>query len=124
MTAVINFEDMNGEKAVDLARQATQMQASMPFRYGPPRISKPTAELLGDVLLELGDNEQAALAYEDQLTRSQLRTNSLLGLARAAARIGDTAKSRHAYELLRDIWHSADATAPALVEVNEYSKVH
>ena len=120
---VIAVAEGNGEKAVDLARQATQMQASMPFRYGPPRISKPTAELLGDVLLELGDNEQAALAYEDQLTRSQLRTNSLLGLARAAARIGDTAKSRHAYELLKDIWHSADATAPALVEVDEYTKV-
>lgn len=96
----------------------------MPFRYGPPRISKPIAELLGDVLLELGDDEQAALAYEDQLTRSKLRTNSLLGLARAAARSGDTTTSRDAYGLLGDIWHSADKTAPVLVEVNDYTEMH
>ncbi len=118
---VIAMAEGNEEKALDLARQATQMQASIPFRYGPPRISKPTAELLGDVLLELGDDEQAILAYEDQLTRSQLRTKSLLGLARAAARIGDTMTSRDAYGLLGDIWHSADKTVPALVEVNDHT---
>lgn len=121
---VIAMAEGNEEKALNLARQATQMQASMPFRYGPPRISKPAAELLGDVLLELGDDEEAALAYEDQLTRSKLRTNSLLGLARAAARSGDTTTSRDAYGLLGDIWHSADKTAPALVEVNDYTEMH
>ena len=120
---VIAMAEGNEEKALDLARQATQMQASMPFRYGPPRISKPTAELLGDVLLELGDDEHAALAYEDQLTRSQLRTNSLLGLARATARTGDKTTSREAYNTLAGIWHSADPTVPALVEVNSNTEM-
>jgi tetratricopeptide (TPR) repeat protein len=120
---VIAMAEGNEEKALDLARQATQMQASMPFRYGPPRISKPTAELLGDVLLELGDGEHAALAYEDQLTRSQLRTNSLLGLARATARTGDKTTSREAYNTLAGIWHSADPTVPALVEVNSNTEM-
>ena len=120
---VIAMAEGNEEKALDLARQATQMQASMPFRYGPPRISKPTAELLGDVLLELGDDEHAALAYEDQLTRSQLRTNSLLGLARATARTGDKTTSREAYNTLAGIWHSADPTVRALVEVNSNTEM-
>ncbi|MCZ6868127.1 MAG: hypothetical protein O7G84_01325, partial [Gammaproteobacteria bacterium] len=115
--AVIAVAEGNGEKALELARQATEMQASIPFRYGPPRISKPTAELLGDVLSELGDDDQAVLAYQDQLTRSQLRTNSLLGLARAAARAGADTTSSEAYEELANIWHSADPALPALVEV-------
>ena len=118
------MDQRDEEKALDLARQATQMQASLPFRYGPPRISKPAAELLGDVLLELGEHEQAAAAYQDQLTRSQLRTNSLLGLARAADRMGDTRASRDAYAQLRGIWHSADKTAPALVEVDDQTETH
>ncbi len=121
---VIAMAEGDEKKALDLARQATQMQASLPFRYGPPRISKPAAELLGDVLSELGEHEQAAAAYIDQLTRSQLRTNSLLGLARAADRMGDTMTSRDAYAQLRDIWHSADKTAPALVEVGDHTKTH
>ena len=121
---VIAVAEGNGEKALELARRATEMQASLPFRYGPPRISKPTAELLGEVLSELGDDEQAVLAYQDQLTRSQLRTNSLLGLARASARVGSGTTSGEAYEALADIWHSADPTLPALVEVRDHANAH
>lgn len=114
VAAVIAVTQQNEEKALELARQATQMQASMPFRYGPPRISKPTAELLGDILMAFGQDEKASRAYEDQLTRSQLRTNSLLGFARATASIGDKTTSREAYNTLADIWHSADPSMPAL----------
>jgi len=98
------------------------MQASMPFRYGPPRIPKPTAELLGDILLALGHYEQASSAYEDQLTRSKLRTNSLVGLERASAQTGDETTSIEAYDALADIWHGADRSLPALVEVNNHKK--
>ncbi len=76
-------------------------------------------KLLGDMLMELGKPEEAALAYEDQLSRSQLRTNSLLGFARASAQAGNTAASREAYRALADIWHSADPDLPGLAEVRE-----
>jgi len=109
-------------KAAELAGRAAEIQASLPFRYGPPRISKPTAELLGDVLAEMGEDEQAIAAYRDQLTRSQLRTNSLLGLARASARTGDDVTSREAYSALTDIWHGADATHPRLEEVRSNTR--
>ena len=122
--AVISMAEDNEKKALDLARQASQMQASMPFRYGPPRISKPTAELLGDVLSEFGDCELAALAYEDQLTRSQLRTNSLIGLARASAQCGDEMTSLEAYSALAEIWHSAEPTLPVVIEVNRHTKMN
>jgi tetratricopeptide (TPR) repeat protein len=118
--AVIALAEGQGRKALELARRATEMQKSMPFRYGPPRISKPTAELLGDVLSALGDYEQAALAYQDQLSRSQLRSNSLLGLARASALAGDHATSTEAYEALADTWHNADASVQALTEVRDH----
>ncbi len=121
---VIAMAEGDSEKALGLTRQAVQMQASLPFRYGPPRISKPTAELLGDVLSSLGDDEQAALAYEDQLSRSQFRTNSLIGLARATARIGDDTTSVEAYSALANIWHSADPTVPALSEVKGQARTN
>jgi hypothetical protein len=121
--AVIALAEGRKEQALDLARRAAEAQASMPFRYGPPRISKPAGELVGDVLSAVGADEQAALAYQDQLGRSQLRTNSLLGLARSSARAGDDATSTEAYEALARIWDGADATLPALAEVRAHVKV-
>lgn len=106
----------DGEKAVALSREAVEMEAALPFRYGPPRIAKPSAELLGDILFELGRSEEAAAAYEDQLTRTPRRTNSLLGLARAAKRQGDEAKAAEAYRQLVAVWHDAEADLPALAE--------
>jgi len=120
LNAVLALAEGDDEHALELLREAVNRQTSMPFRYGPPRISKPTAELLGDVLLELGRAEQATLAYQDQLSRSQMRTNSLLGLARATARTGDATASREAYAALADIWHNADSSSPAVTEAKDH----
>jgi hypothetical protein len=120
--SVIAMKEGDGEKAVTMAREAAELQASLPFRYGPPRISKPTAELLGEILYELGDNPGAILAYQDQLSRSKLRTNSLLGLARATARIGDDTTSLEAYDSLANIWHSADESVAGLTEVKRHAR--
>jgi tetratricopeptide (TPR) repeat protein len=118
--AVIALAEGKGKKALELSGRATEMQKSLPFRYGPPRISKPAAELLGDVLSALGEYEQAALVYQDQLSRRQSRTNSLLGLARASALVGDDATSTKAYKALADIWHKADTSVQALTEVRDH----
>ena len=117
LDAILALAEGDNEKALELVQQAVKQQASMPFRYGPPRISKPTAELLGDVLMELGRAEQATLAYQEQLSRTLLRTNSLLGLARATTQNGDATASRDAYGALADIWHNAGPALPALAEV-------
>jgi tetratricopeptide (TPR) repeat protein len=120
--SVIALREGEGEKAVTMARKAAEMQASMPFRYGPPRISKPTAELLGDILYELGSNAEAILAYQDQLSRSKQRANSLIGLARATAKMGDDSTSQEAYGALANIWHSADESVTGLAEVTRHTQ--
>jgi predicted Zn-dependent protease len=121
LNALFALAEGDDQKALELLREAVDRQTSMPFRYGPPRISKPTAELLGDVLLELGRNEEASLAYQDQLSRSLMRTHSLLGLARATARTGDATASHEAYSELATIWHDADQGLPALAEVRDHT---
>ncbi len=116
---VIALAEGRREAALELAQQAARLQADLPFRYGPPRISKPAGELLADVYLELGNDKEAVLAYQDELSRSQSRANSLLGLARASASAGDQATSIEAYRALAQVWERADASVPALVEVRE-----
>lgn len=117
LEALMALANGNGDTAVTLLRQAVAMELKMPFKFGPPRLIKPTGELLGDVLLELGQTREAVQAYQDQLSRTPQRTHSLLGLARAAAEHGDESTSEEAYHRLFEIWHDADTTLPAIDEV-------
>jgi tetratricopeptide (TPR) repeat protein len=118
--SVIAMQEQRPDEALELARRAAALQANMPFRYGPPRIPKPTAELLADLLLELGRYQEASEAYANELSYSQLRTNSLIGLARASVNSGDDARAGEAYESLAEIWHSADQTLPTHAEVTAF----
>ncbi len=117
LEALMALANGNGDTAVTLLRQAVAMELKMPFKYGPPRLIKPTGELLGDVLLELGQTREAVQAYQDQLSRTPQRTHSLLGLARAASAHGDESTSGEAYHRLFEIWHDAEITLPAIDEV-------
>ena len=69
---------------MSLARDAVFLERALPFRNGPPYIVKPTAEMLGDLLLELDHAEEAVAAYDDQLLWTPNRAVALLCLARAA----------------------------------------
>ncbi len=108
--AMIALAKGKNKSAVSKMREAVALGQKLPFKYGPPRLSKPTNELLGDVLVEIGEYEPAAQAYRDELVNSLRRTNSLLGLARATAANGDQRSSDEAYEQLSEIWHNADAS--------------
>ena len=95
---------------------------ALPFRYGPPRIVKPPAEMLGDMLRELDRAEEAVAAYQDQLSRTPGRTAALLGLARAAKAAGDSAEASNAYRQLTQIWHAASHDVPGYAESVEGAK--
>jgi len=108
LDALAALEAGDGDTAVALAEEAVQLNAALPFRYGPPQIAKPSGELLGDIFTRLDRHEEAATAYRAQLELMPRRTQSLLGLARAAQASGDTATATQAYQDLATIWHGAD----------------
>jgi hypothetical protein len=57
--------------------------------YGPPYVSKPSNELMGEMLLTLDRPSEAIAHFETALERNTGRTLSLLGLARAQEAVGD-----------------------------------
>ena len=116
LDALFAFAQGDSEKAVALAREALADALSMPYKFGPPFVVKPPAELLGDVLLELGRTEEAVAAYKDQLTRTPRRANTLLGLARAAKMQGDEVTAADAYRQLKGVWRNADVSLDAMLE--------
>ncbi len=103
--------------AVEKLVAATKIEGEMPVDFGPPTVDKPSYELLGEILLASGDLSGAKVAFQTALSRTPRRTTSLLGLARAATRLGDEATAARAREELRAIWLHADRIPPEVSAV-------
>lgn len=83
----------SGDTAGGLAalRAAAESETAMPMEFGPPVISLPTWELLGDELIRAGRSADAIAAYRNALARAPGRTRSLEGLLKAQQAAGETA---------------------------------
>ena len=121
LDALFALVDGDADRAVELAREAVEAEAALPYKFGPPNVAKPSGELLGEVLAAAGEHDEAVTAYKEQLKRTPLRANSLLGLARAASESGDTKTAEDAYQRLANVWQRADQDVVALAEVRQAS---
>lgn len=108
LRALLLAAEGHGDEAVELLRQVTAIEESLPASFGPPLVDKPPGELLGELLLEQGRAAEAQAAFEAALERTPRRTATLLGLSRAASLSGDDPKAAEAYAKLREIWRRAD----------------
>lgn len=114
--AMMLLADGAVDEALALMHEATELEDAMPMEYGPPDVVKPSHELLGEMLLELGRPAEAQAEFERALALAPNRALSLVGLRRAATAAGDEKTATRAYAALREVWHAADDDLPALVE--------
>lgn len=91
-----------------LLREAAELEESLPYEFGPPRISLPTYEALGDGLMVAGRPDEAIDAYRTQLGRTPGRARSLVGLAEAAEASGDYALASETRSALSGVWASTE----------------
>jgi tetratricopeptide (TPR) repeat protein len=117
LKALILHKEGQSDQAVELLREAAAMEDEMALRFGPPMPSKPTHEMMGEVLLDLDRAQEALGEFEKSLDRAPRRTLSVLGLARAAFRGGDGKIGVKALSTLREIWYRADPDLPELDEL-------
>lgn len=108
LSALVQSSDPTDTAAIARLVEATKIEASLPFEFGPPAIDKPPSELLGEVLLAQGHAKEAREAFEAALARTPGRTTSLVGLMRAATALGDTTKAAQVRDQLRTIWKRAE----------------
>jgi tetratricopeptide (TPR) repeat protein len=108
LQALIELDRDNTEAALALLDEVTAAEEAMPMDFGPPIIVKPTNELYGEVLLQLGRPEEARLQFEKALERAPRRTLSLAGLAQAAKGMGQAAAGAGACAELASIYAGAD----------------
>ncbi|HZK64388.1 MAG TPA: hypothetical protein VFC34_09595 [Puia sp.] len=81
----------------------------------------PARELLGDMLMQMGNSKGALAAYQDDLKRHPNRFNGLYGAAVAAEKSGDAGKARYYYQQLSDI-STIHSTRPELAAARHFLK--
>jgi tetratricopeptide (TPR) repeat protein len=119
--AVARWAAGRKDEALGLAKEAADIERTTNAPSGPPDPMKPAAELYGELLLESNRAEEAAAAFAQALLRTPKRTPSLLGLARASAKAGNTAAARQHYSTLAGM-PGAAPTSPAVVEAQKFLK--
>jgi hypothetical protein len=119
-SAALAHARKDDEKAIELARQAADLDASMDKHPATPAAVLPARELLADLLLEAKD-PGALSAYDDSLKSEPNRFRSLLGKARAARAAGDLATSTEAYKRLLTLAALADGNRPELAEAKRFA---
>jgi tetratricopeptide (TPR) repeat protein len=102
------YAEGRSEEAASLLAQAAEAEAALPLEYGPPPIVKPSQELYGELLLDLGRPGEARRMFEQALTRAPRRSRSLAGLATAAEASGDGAAAARTCDELAAILAQAD----------------
>ena len=116
VAALIELAAGRRDRAVEALRAAVDAEQRLPAPLGPPKPVKPAAEMLGEILLEIGRPREAIAAFQIALRRNANRTLSVLGLARAAHASGDLTTSLAHYRALMTNYSGADANLPALDE--------
>ena len=120
VAAVAASMKQDHNRVIDLMKQATNLEEAMPPPSGPPGLVKPSHELFGELLLKAGKPAEAAEQFKAAMLRQPNRARSLLGMARAAAAMGDNFGARSAYVRLIEQWKDADEELPELREARDY----
>ena len=117
LTSWMADADGNPEKAISLAQEAIDLEATIQKHPVSPGSIYPAQESLGDLFLALGRPEDALRAYEASLVTWPRRFNSTLGAFRAAEAAGleETAKAH--YERLQAITVAGRSNRPKMAEI-------
>ncbi len=103
LLAGIEFARGESQQAARYAAEASRLEDEMPYAFGPPFVDWPSAELLGEMLLDARKYAEAEAAFKLELKRARLRANSLQGLATALHKQGKETEAVYYQEKLQQM---------------------
>jgi tetratricopeptide (TPR) repeat protein len=106
--------------ANNFAKRAVKLEEKLPTPSGPPRILKPSYELLGEVYLNAGKPIQAYEKFSISLLRHPNRIRSLMGAARAADAKGDRKTAMENYQQVIRQFKNASSELSELNEARNF----
>lgn len=108
------------EEALSLMRASAEAEDATEKHPVTPGSIKPARELLGEMLIDLGQPADALKEFEASHRVEPNRFQGLYGAARAAELAGDTAKARTYYGRLVTLGKEADADRPELRQAKRF----
>ncbi len=114
-------EGKNSE-ALSMMRSAADLESASEKHPVTPGPIIPARELLGDMLLELKQPQQALAEFERSLQDAPKRFNGLYGAARASELAGDRKKAGSYYAKILALTTRADTLRPELAEARQFLK--
>lgn len=100
-------------EAVEFLAKAAVLEEKDAQVSGPPDIVKPSHEMAGEVLMEMGKAAEALKKFQKALERQPNRSLSVQGALRAAEKLGDKELVESYGAALRANWANADSQAGA-----------
>jgi tetratricopeptide (TPR) repeat protein len=107
-------------RAVAAILAQADLEDSMDKHPVTPGSIVPLRELLGDLLLELGQPDAALTEYKRTLASAPNRYRTLYGAAKAADAAGDLAQAKGYFQQLARLGSKADTARPELAEAAAY----
>jgi tetratricopeptide (TPR) repeat protein len=120
--AWIAFSEGKKEEAIKLMTASADMEDATEKHPVTPGEVLPARELLGDMLMEMGDYAKALEAYEADLKRHPGRFNGLYGAGLAAKKLGETKKATTFFKQLVAITQFANKKRTELTEAELFLK--
>jgi hypothetical protein len=108
------------DEALALMRQAADRELATEKHPVTPGAIQPAREMLGELLLDLGQPAQALTEFEASQKTDPNRLHGLAGAARAAEAAGDRAKAKAYYVKLLELTRSADSERPEIVKAKAF----
>ncbi len=112
LAALIKLKAGQRDAAVALLKEAVAVEESMRPPNGAADPIKPSHEVLGEVLLEIGKPAEAATAFDACLLRMPNRARSLMGAASAHAAAGHADLAEARYKTLTSFWKGPAISRP------------
>jgi tetratricopeptide (TPR) repeat protein len=119
-TAWLLHAEGKDEAALSQMRSAAALEAATEKRPVTPGPITPARELLGDMLIELNQPQQALQEFAASLQDSPNRFNGLFGAARAAEQLGDKKTAGDYYAKLVALTAKADSDRPEIRQSKEF----
>ena len=119
-SAWVSRSEGRDEDALRLMREAAEHENGSEKNVAMENRLYPMAELLGDMLMEMGRPREALVAYEASLRAMPNRLHGFAGAAEAARAAGDLAKARTYFDKLARLGQGADPGRNEIVQARAF----
>ena len=118
--AWIALAEKHNDEALSLMRAAADAEEASDKHPVTPGNVVPSRELLGEMLVAVGQPQQALAEFERSLKRDPNRFRGIYGAARAAEAAGNRPLARDYYSKLQTLAADRDTDRPELVQAKAF----